>query len=358
LFAELGKYISGPVVGSQKEGSKATPLVEATIQFIKEFMPPPPADPKSKGKEREEEDDFYDLDSFIPTYVYDVMKEKKRFASMIGGYQEDAEEFLGFFLDTLEDELAALISPPKTSTKEEEDQPQDNGWMEVGKKNKSVITRSTKSIESPITRIFGGKFRTTLRAPHQRDSVMIEDWRALRLDISRDQVHTVKDALQFISHPQSVQITSPTRPGQVIEATQQALVETLPPILVVQLKRFMYDTKVSDVVKIGKQIAFGPELEISPELVTPARRLTHQVKYQLFAVLYHHGQSASGGHYTLDVLHPNRDMNDRPRPAWIRIDDELVSDIRADDVFKNQTDDRCAYLLFYRRVSSGLPSRT
>ena len=52
------------------------------MQFLKEFTPKEPSnDPKSKGKEREE--DFEDLDSFMPTYVYDVMKEKKRFASMV-----------------------------------------------------------------------------------------------------------------------------------------------------------------------------------------------------------------------------------------------------------------------------------
>lgn len=69
-------------------------------------------------------------------------------------------------------------------------------------------------------------------------------------------------------------------------------------------------------------------------------------------MVYHHGQSASGGHYTLDVLHSNRDMNDRPREAWIRIDDELVSDIHAKDVFETQdANDRCAYLLFYRRMT-------
>jgi len=40
-----------------------------------------------------------------------------------------------------------------------------------------------KGADSPITRIFGGKFRSTLRAPQQKDSVIVEDWRALRLDI-------------------------------------------------------------------------------------------------------------------------------------------------------------------------------
>lgn len=85
--------MTGPVVGAQKEGSKATPLVDATIQFLKEFQSDP-VDPKAKGKEvNRAEDDG--LESFIPTYVYDAMKEKKRFDNMrvsssrfffLGGY--------------------------------------------------------------------------------------------------------------------------------------------------------------------------------------------------------------------------------------------------------------------------------
>ncbi|PCH37812.1 cysteine proteinase [Wolfiporia cocos MD-104 SS10] len=363
LFTELGKYLSGPVVGSQKEGTKATPLTDAIVQFMKEFVPEPAADSKAKGKGRE--DDFYEPESFIPSYVYDAMKEKKRFASMIGGHQEDAEEFLGFFLDTLEEELLLLsqsLSPKATPTANENAEggqgasSQDEGWYEVGKKNRSAVTRTIKSSESPITRIFGGKFRSTLRAPHQKDSVTIEDWRSLRLDIQREQVHSINDALPPISQPQPVQISQPTRPGVVVEANQQDLIEALPPILILHLKRFHYDTKVGDVVKIGKQIAYGPELEIGPDLMAPTKRTPYPAKYQLFGVLYHHGQSASGGHYTIDVLHPNRDLNDKPRAAWIRIDDELVSDIRPDDVFNTtERDDRCAYLLFYRRVSSGRP---
>lgn len=48
-----------------------------------------------------------------------------------------------------------------------------------------------KSSESPITRMFGGKFRSTLKAPHQKDSVTVEDWRSLRLDIQVREVVTL-----------------------------------------------------------------------------------------------------------------------------------------------------------------------
>lgn len=71
-------------MGTQKEGGKATPLVDATIEFLKEFNPVE-VDPKAKGKEvdRQEEDG---LESFIPTHVYDAMKEKKRFDNMRVGF--------------------------------------------------------------------------------------------------------------------------------------------------------------------------------------------------------------------------------------------------------------------------------
>ena len=85
FFVELGRHLPGPVVGHQT-APRATPLVDAIIQFLREFGVKEEerrdgGSAKSKGKEREE--DFDGLDSFIPTYVYDVMKEKKRFASMV-----------------------------------------------------------------------------------------------------------------------------------------------------------------------------------------------------------------------------------------------------------------------------------
>ncbi|CAA7271095.1 unnamed protein product [Cyclocybe aegerita] len=412
LFLELGRLLVGPVVGangpvngaSKDVGDKntATPLVDATATFLREFV-----EEKKRGKDRarlevvvrngasgsgagrgkgkekakegeakqevvlvpeEEGEDDWDGDSFLPTYVYDAMKVKKRFEHMGGGHQEDAEEFFGFYLDSLEEELLSIlnsVNPPRqpksssglSAVEEKEEAPpaEDDGWLEVGKRNRTVVTRTIKATESPITRIFGGKFRSTLRAPGQKDSVIVEDWRSLRLDIQRDQIHTIQDALSYISHPQPVQVTQATKPGVTIEAHQQVLIEALPPILVLHMKRFCYDAASGAVVKVGKHVSFGPELEIGPDVMVPAAK-KQPTRYKLFGALYHHGQSASGGHYTLDVLHPNRypstNPTAKPREGWVRIDDELVSDVRPDDVFNapERDDSRCAYLLFYRRI--------
>ena len=77
------------------------------------------------------------------------------------------------------------------------------------------------------------------------------------------------------------------------------------------------------------------------------------VYYKLHGVLYHHGESESGGHYTVGVLHPNGDGGSEE--AWVHIDDEAVSAVKHEDVFgvhANETgDDRSAYMLFYCRTA-------
>ena len=46
-----------------------------------------------------------------------------------------------------------------------------------------VMHEQAESIESPLTRIFNGSFRSTVRAPNQPDTFTIENWRSLQLDI-------------------------------------------------------------------------------------------------------------------------------------------------------------------------------
>ncbi|KAJ3570230.1 hypothetical protein NP233_g4540 [Leucocoprinus birnbaumii] len=359
-----------------KQQKSQTPFIDATVKFLKEFIEDAQdpsssssrkrktdgggfslQQPSKKGKERElfsakdfeESGEGEDKDewseSFLPSYVYDAMKEKKRFESMRGGQQEDAEEFLGFYLDTLEEELLhiqnSLAPPPPPSSsaaaaktkpveeKEEPEPPEEDGWLEVGKKNRTIVTRT-------------------------KDSVLVEDWRSLRLDIQRDSIHTIQDALAHITHPQPIQMTHPSKPGITIDASQRVLIDSLPPVLVLHVKRFCYDTTVGGVVKVMKQVRFDPELEIGSDMMAPSGKRAQPTKYRLFGAIYHHGHSASGGHYTLDVLHPNRYPGAKIREGWVRIDDELVSDLRPEDVFdaweKEKDEMRNAYLLFYRRI--------
>ena len=187
-----------------------------------------------------------------------------------------------------------------------------------------------------------------------------------------DSVHTVEDALARITYLQPVQLGLSGS-----EASQQVLIETLPSILVLHLKRFLYDTATNGINKISKPIQFAPELEIShgtifasftpcyprlriycglvgPDIMTPvAGKSAEPVHYKLYGVLYHHGKSAGSGHYTVDVLHPNGGSGNGE--AWLHIDDEDVSAVWSEDVFgrgnNERGDERCAYMLFYYRTA-------
>jgi ubiquitin carboxyl-terminal hydrolase 10 len=82
------------------------------------------------------------------------------------------------------------------------------------------------------------------------------------IDVERlqkdDLVITIEDALARVSLQQPVQL-GPSGFGQ---ANQQVLIEALPPVLVLHLKRFLYDVDADDMVKIKKHVQFGQELEI------------------------------------------------------------------------------------------------
>ncbi|KAJ3911956.1 hypothetical protein F5877DRAFT_72784 [Lentinula edodes] len=109
LFPELGRIGAEDV---KLTSGVHVPLVDATIEFQRSFKDRKAKleeENKSKGKERsmtpQPEDD---LCPFLPTGIYDASKTKKQFDSMRGGQQEDVEEFLGFYLEGLEEELTML----------------------------------------------------------------------------------------------------------------------------------------------------------------------------------------------------------------------------------------------------------
>ncbi|CAE6536254.1 unnamed protein product [Rhizoctonia solani] len=375
LFETLAHLVPGSLNGK-------TSLYEATILFLREFPPqtepPPPAAPKAKSRSgtstpmapEQTRQQVWNENPFIPELLYEAMKQNKRFDSMQRGHQEDAEEFLGFFLDTLHEELLSMISrvqteptpagaawtngpPGKTATGDNAREVQrpvspdtredDSGWMEVGKKNKPAITRTTRATESAITRIFGGKLRSVLSIPgSSKDSVTLEPYQPLQLDIQSDHIRTIEDALKHITVPEIVSMHSETR-GGMVEARKQVTLESLPPLLILHLKRLVYDAK--GIQKNSKVIEYSTTLEIRPEIISPTRRTKESIKYKLYGVVYHLGKHATGGHYTIDVLRQDHS-------EWVRIDDTHIEPVTEKDVTAHEKHaklDKTAYLLFYRR---------
>lgn len=207
---------------------------------------------------------------------------------------------------------------------------QENAWLEVGHKQKAAVTRSSGTIttESPLTKIFGGKLRSELRVPGLKDSVTLEPYQPLQLDIGAPNVNNIIDALKGLTRSEALHGDFKSPKGPNVTATKQVFIETLPPVLILHLKRFQYDN-AGGTQKIWKKVGYPLELEIPKEVFPRQKRnhytLTALPKYRLIAVVYHHGKNASGGHYTVDV----RRQDGR---EWIRLDDTFIRRVRSEEV--------------------------
>jgi ubiquitin carboxyl-terminal hydrolase 10 len=273
-------------------------------------------------------------DPLTPVYVYDVIRRLPRFDNMKRGQQEDAEEFLGFLLAGLHDEAAHIIKSDKqsqatnghASPTSEQPGSADGGWSEVGPKQKVANTQSSGAIEfeTPITKIFGGKLRSEYKKPGEKASVTLEPYQPLQLDIGEPNINNITDALKNLTRLET--LDGAARGARA--STKQVHIESLPPVLILHLKRFHYDAHGPQ--KIWKKIGYPLELEIPKEVFPPHKRgsyMTHGAfpKYRLTSVVYHHGKNASGGHYTVDLRR-------QEGKEWIRMDDTIIRRIRADEV--------------------------
>lgn len=246
--------------------------------------------------------------------------------------QEDAQELLSFLLDTLHSELHDLRkqSGMDDVTQGAEEDPFGGEWEEVGKKNKSAVTREVgeeKSMRSAVKDIFYGKLRSNLREPNRKPSATLQLFNTLQLEISDSSVKDVDSALRTFASTETLyddRGTPKTKWMQVAEP---------PAVLIVQLNRFTY-TDHGEQVKLEKPVKYRSVLTLGKH-VCQTKIDNEQPTYDLFATISHHGRTMTSGHYSADV---------RVKNKWLRIDDTSVTTISPKDAFHGG-----AYLLCYRR---------
>lgn len=311
--------------------------------FVQEYRVIDSANSVDQLRLRLKPDDYEKYgESFIPEYVYTATKLLPRFREMRRGHQQDAQEFLGFLLEELHEECARSVrtstsnssgrTTPVGNSNAEEVGDDQSGWMEVGHKQKPAVTRSSGGIlsDSPINNIFGGKLRSELKVSGNKLSITLEPYSPLQLDIGAPEVNNIIDALKGLTRPESMQGDFQSSRGTKATATKQVFIETLPPVLILHLKRFHYDNTSKRAEKIWKQVGYPLELEIPKEVFPVQARNKFAAhgglpKYRLAGVIYHHGKNANGGHYTADI----RRQDGR---EWIRIDDTVIRRIRSEEV--------------------------
>uniref|UniRef100_A0A8C5QHG8 Ubiquitin carboxyl-terminal hydrolase n=1 Tax=Leptobrachium leishanense TaxID=445787 RepID=A0A8C5QHG8_9ANUR len=342
----------------------STPMIDSFVRLMNEFTSMPVLTKTKQVPGEKVVRDIRPGSPFEPTYIYRLLTVSKSTLSE-KGRQEDAEEYLGFVLNGLHEEMLSLkklLCPqndkipisngPETQTANDEDEvvphdelaeASDEEWEKVGPRNKSSVTRQADFVQTLITDIFGGHMRSVVYQQSSKESATLQPFFTLQLDIQSEKIRTVQEALESLVARESVQGYT-TKTKQEVEISRRVTLEELPPVLVLHLKRFVFE-KTGGCQKLIKNIEYPVDLEISKDLLSPgvkSKIFKGQRTYRLFAVVYHHGNSATGGHYTTDVFQIG--LN-----GWLRIDDQTVKVINQYQVVK-QTVERTAYLLYYRRV--------
>uniref|UniRef100_A0A8C7U4D3 Ubiquitin carboxyl-terminal hydrolase n=1 Tax=Oncorhynchus mykiss TaxID=8022 RepID=A0A8C7U4D3_ONCMY len=343
-----------PLFNDTQRPCTSTPMMDNFVRLVNEFNNMPvPSKAKQQAAGEKIIKDIRPGAPFEPNYIYRLLTLIKSSLSE-KGRQEDAEEYLGFTLNGLHEEMLALkklFSPQEEKSQSgtvdddvaDKEEGSEDEWEQVGPRNKTSITRQADFVRTPITDIFGGHIRSVVYQQNSKESATLQPFFTLQLDIQSEKIRTVQEALETLVARESVQGYT-TKTKQEIEISRRVTLEELPPVLVLHLKRFVFE-KTGGCQKLIKNIDYPVDLEISKDLLSSGVRskiFKGQRTYRLFAVVYHHGNSATGGHYTTDVFHIG--LN-----GWLRIDDQSVKVINQYQVMK-QTAERTAYLLYYRRV--------
>ncbi|XP_060597410.1 ubiquitin carboxyl-terminal hydrolase 10-like isoform X2 [Ruditapes philippinarum] len=345
-------------------GPSSTPILDALVEFVHEFMP------MSRNFEKGHKGvrDITPGQPFEPAYVYKMLQAIAVNPHFKLGKQEDAEEFLSCILDGMHEEMSAAVNLNSNNidgngneTVESEDgyvngyihaegeelegEPEDS-WEQVGPKKKSVLTRRANFAKTPIADIFAGLVRSAVYKSSSKETATLEPFFTLQLDIQSEKVWTVKDALEGLVSKEQISGYTCSKTNSEVEVMKKLSLEELPPVLILHLKCFVYN-KDGGSQKLMKKVDYGIELEITKDLLSPSARsklTVNQRSYKLFAVVYHHGKKATGGHYTTNVFHPG--IN-----GWVNSDDSQVKTVTALSVLK-YSPPRVPYLLYYRRLDS------
>lgn len=256
------------------------------------------------------------------------------------------------------------------------------GWNEVGSHRKIAVKRSFVFKPSPIALLFGGQFRSILQiSGSKKSSITLDPFMHIQLDISSSDITDLEGAFKKFSEVEEISYGNQT-------AKKQNLIDKIPEILIIHLKRFSfvmpedseddnnryeivsskqkrrkhsqqasiheepsmeYSKKQSEgkIEKIMKCIAYPHHLKLPSSCISAT--VNDEPTYKLVGVIYHHGRSAEGGHYTADVREPSG--------RWVRIDDTQVTQITDAEVIENglpggnlANKNKSAYLLMYQKM--------
>ena len=260
-----------------------------------------------------------------------------------GNEQQDSQELLSCLLDGVHEDLNRVKKKPYIEDKEC-DGTNDEGdavlaWQNYLQRDRSIIVD-----------LFQGQLRNEICCSEcNHTSVKFDAFMYLSLPVS-DSCCSIDDCLDLFCAAEVLAGENQwycSKCKRHVDATKKFDLWTLPPILIVHLKRFKF-THSGRKKKIDRQLKYPLE----GWSLSRSMRSTHGAEkesYNLYAVSNHSGGDLGFGHYTAMALNRFDD-------CWYDFNDSSCQKV---DVSKCDLgcSSKC-YLLFYNRVDNGEPGES
>ena len=358
-----------------------------------------PAQPKQQPQPHQQQRHVGGGPGFVPPLTPDDYLGAcfAAFRSSEAGEQQDPHDFSSFLLSRLHEEAAQAMrareawvsgagggaegqEPLRGPSQQQQEEEEDDGWPVVGTKG-TVARLRVSGVEqggggagggkggggggegrfeaSAVTRIFYGRQRSDLRrsTASKNVSATVQPCESLQVEVAGPAAaagaRTLEEALAGAFAEETIAVTAPGSRSSGLK--KRMLLDALPPVLVLQLKRFAFDPQRLQPIKICKPVEYPHTLTLPGAYLSPALRAAHcsqqeqgdGPRYALFAVVLHHGRTVTGGHYTAYCRGSQGAAAVRGGGGWFVYDDERVEEASEAQARRNAEQ---AYLFFYVRV--------
>jgi len=263
--------------------------------------------------------------------------------------QQDAQEFLAYILDGLHEDLNLVKERPpprKMDTTEDEDFEADEEQRQIeedkGEEYVAAMAWMTHLArhKSILVDLFQGQLRSQVTCTAcGKVSKTFDPYLYMSLPVN-DGMRSLEDALQLFLAEEMLSGDEQWRCNrckQRVDARKKIDIWKLPPVLVIHLKRFEFDTRSGRFRKIQADLKSPLSIDLSSWVQTEQKET---LVYDLQCVANHSGPFGSG-HYTALCRHPIDDK-------WYHFNDDHVEEVADDKKVLTSK----AYLLFLVRHTS------
>ncbi|RKP01610.1 hypothetical protein CXG81DRAFT_11753 [Caulochytrium protostelioides] len=282
----------------------------------------------------------------VPSKFKDVIG--KYHPEFQGSDQQDSSEFLQFIMDAMHEDMNVARRPGVTPEKEPDDEEHlsdqvaaSRAWQRYTRLNWSIIVDLFQGqLQSRLTCLTCRKTSTTYNA-FMYLTLPIPEMNRLQQRGGPVYLEECLDKFLEVETLSGADAWHCPRCKQLRTATKQLAIMRLPPVLLINLKRFYYQghfrNKIDTYVEYETGSLSLTHVVAAPRDVPPPQREAYV--YDLYAISNHYG-GLSGGHYTANIKNGHKQQ-------WYNFNDARITECKESDVKT-----KAAYTLYYVRATA------